>query len=125
MKNTLYKLTKANVLIIMITLLLICALAATSAQAAETEIIKEFTVENLVTRVDRNGQDYARFIAQEQRELNGTKYSIGIPVMTFSGSAPEAYQAIAAKNNGDKVTAIVQQRDYRGRPSYTVLAVIQ
>lgn len=108
-----------------IALIAIATLCAFIMPAVAEELVKDFKIQSLVTAQDKNGNDYARFIAQEAREKDGVKYTVGVPVMIFSGSSPDLYKAIATKKDGDIVKLVVQTREYQGRTSYTALAMGQ
>lgn len=85
------------------------------------EEVKTFQVQSAVSRLDKNGNPYVRFIVEETKTLNGTQYTVGVPVMAFGQIAKEA----ASYKTGDTVNAIVSSRDYQGRQSYTILAFVK
>lgn len=108
-----------------IALLAIVLFMSATLPVLAAEEMKTFTVDKLVTAMDKNGNEYCRFIAHEEKMLNGVKYTVGVPVMTFSGTTPQAFDTISKLSNGDSVKAIVQAKEYKGRTSYTVLAIVQ
>lgn len=82
------------------------------------------TIDQLTLATDRNGAPYARFIIDEKRQIEGVGYEVGVPVMVFGGSNKALYDQIAAMKNGDKITAICSSREYQGRKSYTMIALV-
>lgn len=78
----------------------------------------EAKVTNITESVDRNGRPYVRMIIQEQRTLQGMQYTVGIPVMAFGDTVEKAKTV----NIGDTIKAIVLEREFNTRQSYTVLA---
>ena len=89
--------------------------------ASATEKLIETKITQAVTKPDKNGNDYTRFIVQEERELNGIEYEVGIPVMSFG----ELVEKAKTYKEGDTVKAIVSVNEYQGRTSYNVIAFVQ
>jgi hypothetical protein len=83
--------------------------------------VLEFTIGDMVEKLDKNGAQYVRFISQESRTIDGITYPKGIPVMAFGEIAPQ----LAAYSNGDTIKCVVTTREYQGRESYTILAIAQ
>ena len=76
------------------------------------------TASDVVVALDKNGNEYVRIIVSETKVLEGITYKTGTPVMAFGALVVEAKKI----KKGQKFTAVVSQREYRGRTSYTVLA---
>lgn len=70
---------------------------------------------------DINGREYVRIIVTEKRSLNGVSYEKSIPVMFFGEQLANKAKAIKA---GQKFSAIVTPRDFRGRESYTAMSLL-
>lgn len=70
---------------------------------------------------DKNGAEFVRLIINEQREVQGVKYTVGTPVMAFRDQAERA----KAIKPGQTVKAVVTQREWQGRKSYTVLSIVE
>lgn len=102
--------------IAMAMVLFILAFAVPQVQAAEQKL--EAKITNMVEAVDRNGNAYIRFIVEEQKMLQGVKYTVGIPVMAFGANVEKA----RTLKIGDTINAIVQKRTFNSRDSYTILA---
>jgi hypothetical protein len=78
------------------------------------------TIESLEFKLDRNESPYARAIIQDEFELNGVKYTKGVPVMAFGeGNKLEDY------NKGDRLKAIVGVSEYNGRTSYNLIKILE
>jgi hypothetical protein len=101
-------------------LFLACVFIAADQALAE-DVIIDATVQSSVTKPDKNGSMYTRIIVPENRELQGKKYTVSVPVMFFGELANEA-QSI---NPGDNIKVIAQSRVYKGNISYTALAFIK
>lgn len=91
---------------------------ATDAHAKD--MVLDATVQSVTIKPDKNGNDYARLIIQEPRELNGIKYNADVMVMCF-GTTVEKAQTFT---KGDKFRAIASQNEYRGSTSYRVVQFI-
>jgi hypothetical protein len=91
------------------------------AMAKDLLINAEIT--DVVLDKDVNGNDFARIIVKEQKTMNGVKYEKGTPCMAFIGTVGEAGIATAkALKPGMNLRAVVSEREYQGRTSYTILA---
>jgi len=77
-------------------------------------------IQSVTQAVDRNGAPYTRVIVAEQRSLNGVAYEAGIPAMAFGHVAKDA----AGLKEGGTIKAIVSEREFNGRTSYTIMAVL-
>jgi saccharopine dehydrogenase-like NADP-dependent oxidoreductase len=113
--------TVKNYSLIALSVLLFLLVAAIQ-EAPASESLKEFTVDSAVSRVDRNGNQYVRFIVEETRSLQGVSYTVGVPVMAFGELAAEAAKYPA----GSQVKAIVRHSTLNdGRESYSIIAFVQ
>jgi len=93
----------------------------TVAVSLGAEEVIEGTVSSVTTAIDKNGQEYTRVLTSFERELQGTKYSVILPVMGFGPQAEPA----ATLQQGDKLKAIAQNRMFQGRESYTIIQLIE
>lgn len=107
---------KAVYSIIAVIALLVFIGYATSAEKILTTIADSVTI-----ALDKNGVEYVRIIATEEKSLQGIKYTIGVPIMAFGSLVAEA-KTIKA---GDDFKAIVQTRQYNGSDSYTIVSFIK
>ena len=98
-------------------LISVLALALIAPMAYSAEILNA-KITSMVERIDKNGNDYVRFIVNEDKTLNGTKYTVGVPVMAFGDLVKKAQNF----KKGDTLKCIVQVREYKGNQSYTILA---
>jgi hypothetical protein len=102
-------------------LIIIALIVAFVPMAHSADKILDAKITSMVERVDKNGNDYVRFIVDETRTLNGVEYSVGVPVMAFGSTVAAAKDYKA----GDNLKCIVQGREYQGRQSYTILSFTQ
>lgn len=93
---------------------------AMSLNAVAAEVQLNAKIDSAVTKLDKNGSEYVRFLITEPRKLNGVDYTITLPVMSFGANVQFAKEF----KNGDDFKAIVQKRFYQGRDSYTVIQFI-
>ena len=103
-----------------IAVLALCMALLFPVTAISAEKILKAKITDVVQAQDKNGQDYVRLIVAETRTLQGTEYSVGVPAMAFGQIVQQAQQY----NIGDTLNAIVQQRSYQGRDSYTILSIL-
>ena len=107
-----------------ILLALIMALAAcifVGQTYAEDKILNT-RVDSATIALDKNGNEYVRFIITESRNLSGVQYLKSLPVMAFGGhvAMAKSYKA------GDDLKAVVNYRKLAdGRESYTILDYIE
>ena len=91
------------------------------APAFSADKVLETKISDMVERTDRNGDQYVRFIVEETRTTAGVSYPAGVPVMAFGHLVEKA----KTMNTGDTLKCVVQEREYQGRKSYTILAFIE
>lgn len=104
---------------VFIAFILVLALGLAIATAGEK--ILTATAESVVTKLDKNGNEYTRIIVQEGKTLQGIAYNVGVPVMFF-GQTNQAGSQIA---EGDSFKCIVSENLYNGRKNYSVITVIR
>lgn len=89
---------------------------ATPALAGNDEVT--FTVDQMVVKLDKNGQEYVRFIGSFTLvSESGVKYPDALPFMAFGALAEPA----KAYKVGDEITVIAKARKFQDRESYTIL----
>ena len=89
--------------------------------AAAADIMIDKPIDSITFQPDRNGNTYGRAIVQMEFDMDGTKYTKGVPVMAFAEKA----EILRSYNTGDQLRVIVSPRDYEGRTSYTIQAFIR
>ena len=99
-------------------LILIVAIAL-PAFATDVRVTKE--IQSITRAIDKNGNPYYRIIINETRNIAGVEYVTGVPVMAFSNMIGKAKEFKV----GDILDAICVMREYQGRTSYTILAIIE
>jgi len=97
---------------------LLAIMVAVPAMAAEKVI--NLPITGKVIAPDRNGNTYVRLIVGEKRVLNGVEYEVGTAAMAF-GPVVEGAKALEV---GQTLKAIVQERNFNGRDSYTILKLL-
>jgi hypothetical protein len=90
--------------------------------ASASEVLVQAKVDSVTVALDKNGKTYVRVIVNEERSLNGIKYQIGVPCMLFGEELVRDGKSI---RKGDSFKAIAQPREYMGRVSYTVIALVK
>ena len=91
-----------------------------SSQVYAQDIMLDTKISQAVTKLDKNGNEYTRFIIQEARELNGVKYNTDVVVMAF-GSIVAKAKTYAA---GDMLKAVAGSSEYRGNLNYSIKAFV-
>ena len=99
---------------------IIIAVVLAAGMVQAKDVLVESEIKSVTTQIDKNGNDYVRVIISEERELNGIKYTAGVPMMAFGDTVAQA-QALSA---GEQVKAICSAQEYQGRTSYTLVQVI-
>ena len=89
--------------------------------ASAQDVLLNAKIQDVVTALDKNGNEYVRVIVNEERTLQGISYNVGVPVMAFG---PQVEKAKGLKT-GSVLKAICDKREVRGKVSYTVLKLIQ
>lgn len=110
---------KINIMVIALTALILMA-SFTIGTANAADKLFNATIERVDIQPDKNGNQYARLIVPEERELNGVKYTTTVAVMAFGTAFERASQLKA----GDTLYAVCSGREYRGNMSYTIQAFI-
>lgn len=100
--------------------IMITVALATGATAAE-KMLQNVDIQTMTTANDKNGREYIRLIVEDQRELNGLKYTVGTPVMVF-GNLVDEYKTKLTK--AKKLSAIVSQNEWQGRTSYVLIKML-
>ena len=102
-----------------ITILAIAIFTATISHAADKLI--DLKVSKVISKIDKNGDDYKIIIVKVPKTLNGQRYMSSMAVMAFS----DTIDLVDAVVVGEQLKAIVNLRQYQGRTSATLLAMIE
>ena len=92
-----------------------------AAPALAVDKILNDKIDSATVAIDKNGNQYVRFIVNETRKLQGVEYQVGVPVMAFGSMVAKAKTLKA----GDKIKAVVASREYKGNTSYTLRAFLK
>ena len=101
-------------------LIVILVLSMIGIASAEDKLINT-TIDSIVTKLDKNGQEYTRIMISEKRELSGVKYDATVPVMCFQPISDQ----VKIMTKGTKIKLIVKPQEYKGSTSYTAIALIK
>ena len=101
---------------IVLAVLMIMAPAAWSAGENVTG-----TIESMVVKQDKNGNEYVRFIVPLTLKLNGVSYEDSLPFMAFGTQVEKG----KTYKEGDTLTVIAKSREFQGRQSYTILKYLE
>jgi hypothetical protein len=104
-----------------VALLMVFGLIMVPIVTHSAEKIIDLEVTSVTNAIDRNGNAYTRLIVSEQKELHGVAYKLGVPAMGFG----EVHNAVKDMKAGGRLKAVVQERSFQGRNSYTILTLIE
>lgn len=104
-------------IVALLSMLLILGTAAVTLGAEEVITGK---VESVTQATTKNGNPYTRVLVSFDRNLQGTDYSVILPVMGFRDQAAPA----AELQQGDTLKAIAQSQMYQGRESFTIIRLL-
>jgi len=102
--------------VLCITVMLTIAIPALAA-----DVLLNAKIDNVTQAIDKNGNEYIRFIVTENRMLQGVEYQVGVAVMAFRGTVTQA----KSLSEGDTLKAVCTEREYKGRKSYTILKILE
>ncbi len=114
--------TRTKVGMAIVGFLVIASLMVVGTATAK-DIAINMKVSSVTEAVDRNGNAYTRIIVEENRILDGVRYTAGTALMAF-GVQHQSVQA-ADIQAGDTVKAIVSTRTFNGRKSFTLQSLIE
>ena len=88
--------------------------------AFSADIMLDTKINQVVTKNDKNGNPFTRFVISETRDMNGVAYQVDTIVMCFGSTVDKAKTFKA----GDTLKAIVSQNEYQGRLNYNLIAFV-
>jgi hypothetical protein len=97
------------------------AIAIFANAAFAKDIIVNSKIDNIVQAISKNGSPYCRITIQEQRELEGVKYTAPVTVMVFGDMVPQ----VEKLQKGMPFKAVVSEGEYKGNRSLTLVAIIK
>jgi hypothetical protein len=101
-------------------LIVILILSMIGIASANDQLI-DSKIESIVTKLDKNGQEYTRIMIIEKRELSGVKYEAAVPVMCFQPVSDQ----VKIMTKGTKIKMVVRPQQYNGSTSYTAIALVK
>lgn len=104
-----------------IVLISVIALAVFVQTSVAQDLMLDTTIKSATVSVDKNGNDYVRFIIVEDKELNGFAYKDDVVVMCFGSVVESAKQY----SEGSPLKAIASTNEYKGRTNYNIVAFIE
>ncbi|MBF0231860.1 MAG: hypothetical protein HQK65_02320 [Desulfamplus sp.] len=99
----------------------VVAVLSFTAHAIAEDVMMPVTVKSITDGTDKNGAAFKRIIFDEKASLNGITYVKSSMIMVFS----DAIDQIAEIKTGETVKLIVNKSDYKGRNSYSLIAVVK
>jgi len=105
----------------LIALGIIVMLLVVATPVLAQDVLVNAKIQDKVVAVDKNGNNYIRFIINKTAEVQGISYEKGVAVMAFSDNAKTA----ESFETGDVLKAICSEREYKGRVSYTILKILK
>ena len=89
--------------------------------ASAAERIVDLEITDVVTLPDKNGNAYTRLIVKDNTKmLQGIEYNPTLPAMAFGSTNDKA----KSLKPGDRLKAIVSDREYQGRPSLIIIKIL-
>lgn len=104
-----------------IVILVVFIMSLTVAFCQAEDVIISVTPTEIVDATDKNGNSFKRIVFSEDKVLNGIKYKSSSIVIAFKDVIDETKKIELNKVN----KLIVSKSEYKGRDSYTLLAVIK
>ena len=104
-----------------IVILVVFIMSLTVVVCQAEDVIISVTPTEIVDAVDKNGSPFKRIVFSEDKVLNGIKYKSSSIVISFKDTIDEVKKIELGKIN----KLIVSKSEYKGRDSYTLLAVIK
>jgi Cu/Ag efflux protein CusF len=90
-------------------------LAAGMAQAADKMLTATLS-QDVVTKLDKNGNEYSRAIFSEPRSLDGVTYQKDVVIMAFGDKSAD----LKGMKAGDALKAVVSENIYKGNLNYVL-----
>ena len=104
---------------IIVFVVFILSLTVSFVQAED--VIISVTPTEIVDATDKNGNSFKRIVFSEDKVLNGIKYKSSSIIIAFRDVIEETKKIELGKIN----KLIVAKSEYKGRDSYTLLAVVK
>lgn len=105
---------------VIIALVVMFSFALLLGTACAEDMVLDKKIERVQIRKDRNGSEYVRIFVKDSASLNGVKYDKTVSVFAFGDTIGQA----KTLKKGTMLHAIVEKRDFRGSPSYTLLKLL-
>ena len=99
---------------------LIMALVILTPMAFSADKVIDATIDSVTTQLDKNGNEYTRIVVMETKKLQGVEYESGTPAMAFGSLNADVKDMVV----GGNLKAVVATREYQGRTSYTIKALL-
>lgn len=104
---------------ILFAILVVFMLTVSTSWAAGEKV--SGTIQTMVVKQDKNGNEYVRFIIPLTLNLNGVSYEDALPFMAFGAQVDQG----KTYKEGDVLTVIAKSREFQGRQSYTILKYLE
>jgi len=113
--------TLENTIAIIAMLVMFITLNFASTVFAEDKLVDVKISQSVTFKKDKNGNLFGRTFIKEKRSLNGIEYDADTPLMFFGSTVEHAKKL----RIGSTAKLIVSAKDYKGSPSYNVVAVLK
>jgi len=100
---------------------IVMAVSVITTSAFAQDIMMKKKISSIMVKNDKNGNPYTRIFVSIDASLDGIKYTKSVSIMAFGQIGEEA----AAKlKTGDTINAICTEGEYKGSPSYQLVALL-
>lgn len=97
----------------------LAVLLAFASFAIAGDIMIDKKIKSVTFKKDKNGNEYARIIVTEPRELNGVHYVKDVVVMAFGDTVAKA----KTLKQGTNLKGVATAQEYRGNVTYHLLEI--
>jgi len=98
------------------------ALVVVANFAMAGDIVVKTPIDDVIVKIDKNGDEYVRIIINEEHKMQGVQYTVGVPVMVFGGDLVATAKGLQA---GDMLNAVCIERKYQDSRSLVLRAFLQ
>ena len=90
--------------------------------AAAQDVVLEKTIQNIMFKKSKAGNEFARVMINEKATLNGISYNKQVGCVAFDG---EIVKKLKSYRKGQVMKAIASEGEYKGSKSYVILEVVK
>lgn len=101
--------------------ILVVAIIMITSTANAGDVLGTYKVQQVSEGISKAGNKFVRIIVDEQREINGVKYSAATQIMAF-GTLIDSAKAVKP---GSTMKAVVTEGEYQGRRSMVLQCILE